>query len=172
MYSKINKDIRLFFIIHATRITQNCTTKMILEQDQNYITGINVPFRFALNWIRNKTYRCLYSRPNSSARMTTSSTSILTSGSFKSPRTTQPWSYHSLLLRICIHSQLKFYQEGHLHYFLQFQQQNKLSAREFRARKGVLNAINPFWAKIKTRVTASCNAFCKNFLIRNQDFVS
>jgi len=29
--------------------------------------------------------------------------------------------------------------------------------------------IFPFWAKIKTVNTASCDDFCKNFLSRNQD---
>ena len=33
---------------------------------------------------------------------------------------------------------------------------------------GVLNAMFPFWAKLKIVITASCDDFCKNFLSRNQ----
>ena len=34
---------------------------------------------------------------------------------------------------------------------------------------GVLNAIFPFWAKMKTVFTASCDDFSKNFRTWNQD---
>ena len=34
---------------------------------------------------------------------------------------------------------------------------------------GVLNAIFPFWAKMKTVIAASCDDFSKNFRTWNQD---
>ena len=38
-----------------------------------------------------------------------------------------------------------------------------------RGTNGVLNAIFPFWAKMKTVITASCDDFSKNFRTWNQD---
>ena len=38
-----------------------------------------------------------------------------------------------------------------------------------RGTNGVLDAIFPFWAKIKIVLTASCDDFSKNFRTRNQD---
>ena len=36
-----------------------------------------------------------------------------------------------------------------------------------RGANGVLNAIFPFWAKMKIIITASCDDLCDNFLTRN-----
>ena len=38
-----------------------------------------------------------------------------------------------------------------------------------RVTNGVLNAIFPFWAKMKIVITASCDDLCGNFLARNLD---
>ena len=46
----------------------------------------------------------------------------------------------------------------HIHYLL-----------NSRGTNGVLNAIFPFWAKMKTVIAASCDDFSKNFRTRNQD---